>query len=175
MPTSVTRLGAYTPATSAPDAEAAERTIAVAIGTTARAGARLEEWIHAGVHEVVITTRDGSGAIRARLDLTPERASDRQFATPGVSVDWATRTITYKRHRAGLSHTETRLLSALAAAEGRPVSRRALIAAAWPRESVRARDSHLTVYMCLLRKRLTSIGLGRAVRTDRGRGYSLSL
>jgi DNA-binding response OmpR family regulator len=152
-----------------------ERTISAALATTESAGARLEEWLHAGLDHVVITARGGGGAVRARLAISGEHLSEQRFETPGVSVNWATSTVTHKLNRVTLSRTEMRLLSALVGAEGAAVGRQELVSAGWPRATQRERDGHLSVYMCMLRKRLTGIGLGDAVRTARGFGYSLHL
>jgi DNA-binding response OmpR family regulator len=152
-----------------------ERTIAAALATSERAGARLEQWLHEGFTEVVITPRGGDGAVRARIAISGEHLTEQRFGTPGVSVNWATSTITHRLNRVTLSRTEMRLLSALVGAQGEPVARSELISAAWPRATQQERDGHLSVYMCMLRKRLTGIGLGDAVRTERGIGYSLHL
>lgn len=152
-----------------------ERTIAAALATTERAGARLEEWLHAGRGDVVITARGGGAAVRARLTIVGEHLVEQRFETPGVTVNWATSTVTHRLNRVALSRTEMRLLSALVDAEGEPVKRSELVAAAWPRADANERYGHLSVYMCMLRKRLTDIGLGDAVRTERGIGYSLHL
>ena len=151
-----------------------ESVLEAALAVSERASARLEGWMHAGPQHVVITTR-GGGAVRARLAMAPPQFTEQTFPMSGVKINWATGTITLGRNRVGLSRTELLLLSALVDADGKPLSRRALVAAAWPRERLSQRDSHLTVYMCLLRKRLSTIGLGDAVHTERGIGYRLEL
>jgi DNA-binding response OmpR family regulator len=150
------------------------RVLDAAIMVSERASARLEEWMHAGPQHVVITTR-GGGAVRARLAMAQPQFTEQTFSMSGVKINWVTGTISRGRNRVGLSRTELRLLTALVDADGAPVSRRALVAAAWPRERLSERDSHLTVYMCVLRKRLSTIGLGDAVRTERGIGYRMDL
>ena len=150
------------------------RVLEAAILVSERAGTRLEGWMHAGPQSVVITTPDG-GAVKARLAMAPPQFTEQTFPMSGVKINWATGTVSRGRNRVGLSRTELKLLSALVGAEGQAVSRRALVSAAWPRDSLSQRDSHLTVYMCLLRKRLATIGLGDAVRTERGVGYTLEL
>ena len=174
MPVGVIRLASYSREAAHHEA-AGERTISAALATSAKAGARLDEWMQAGLHQVVITARGGGGAVRARLAIGGAQAIEQRFATPGVSISWAMGTISNRANRAEVSRTELRLLGALVDAEGESVSRRDLVAAAWPRDGFAERDSHLTVYMCLLRKRLTTIGLGDAIRTERGTGYRLSL
>lgn len=174
MNVDVIKFANYSAARSSREGDQDERVLEAAIVVSARASERLEGWMQAGSQRVVITT-SGGAAVRARLAMAPAQFTEQTFPMSGLKINWATGTIARGRNRVGLSRTELRLLSALVDANGDPVSRRALVAAAWPRERLLERDSHLTVYMCVLRKRLSTIGLGDAVHTERGIGYRLEL
>jgi DNA-binding response OmpR family regulator len=76
-----------------------------------------------------------------------------------------------------LSRTELRLLSGLLESNGEPVAGATLIERAWPGDGAPGGDPKnlLAVYVWSLRKRLSAIGLGSALKTVRGTGYRMAL
>ena len=80
-------------------------------------------------------------------------------------------------NRVRLSRTELRLLEALLRGDGATVTRLQLIERVSAGSSLRRseRENALTVYVCMLRKRLSAIGLRNALHTVRRPGYRLNL
>ena len=73
-----------------------------------------------------------------------------------------------------LTRNESRILQTLLAAEGRIVSRSALMEALWKSDAF-VDDNTLTVNVTRLRRRLEELGLAGALVTRRGQGYQLCL
>ena len=73
-----------------------------------------------------------------------------------------------------LTRNESRILQTLLAAEGRIVSRSALMEALWKSDAF-VDDNTLTVNVTRLRRRLGELGLAGALVTRRGQGYQLCL
>ena len=73
-----------------------------------------------------------------------------------------------------LTRNESRILQTLLAAEGRIVSRNALMEALWKSDSF-VDDNTLTVNVARLRRRLEELGLSEVLATRRGQGYQLCL
>lgn len=73
-----------------------------------------------------------------------------------------------------LTRNESRILQTLLAAEGRIVSRNALMEALWKSDAF-VDDNTLTVNVARLRRRLEELGLSEVLATRRGQGYQLCL
>ena len=73
-----------------------------------------------------------------------------------------------------LTRNESRILQTLLAAEGRSVSRNALMEALWKSDAF-VDDNTLTVNVARLRRRLEELGLSEVLATRRGQGYQLCL
>lgn len=73
-----------------------------------------------------------------------------------------------------LTRNESRILQTLLAAEGRIVSRNALMEALWKSDAF-VDDNTLTVNVARLRRRLEELGLSEVLVTRRGQGYQLCL
>ena len=71
-----------------------------------------------------------------------------------------------------LTRNESRILQTLLAAEGRIVSRNALMEALWKSDAF-VDDNTLTVNVARLRRRLEELGLSEVLATRRGQGYQL--
>ena len=74
--------------------------------------------------------------------------------------------------RVGLTPTEFRLLSALAARPGEVVRREALVAAGWPAGAI-VHENTLDTYVARMRRKLRAAGEPREIDTVRGVGYAL--
>jgi two-component system response regulator MprA len=74
---------------------------------------------------------------------------------------------------ASLTPTEFRLLGALAAREGRAVTRTELVGTAWPHGAI-VQDNTLDVYIARLRRKLGALPDSPEIRTVHGRGYRLA-
>lgn len=106
-----------------------------------------------------------------------------QWACPGVSpaVSRGGLTLDLGRGVAArngveveLTRNESRILQTLLAAEGRIVSRNALMEALWKSDAF-VDDNTLTVNVARLRRRLEELGLSEVLATRRGQGYQLCL
>lgn len=139
---------------------------------TGPAAERLLRSIAKGTDEYIVTSVDASISARAQVTLSSAPVPRPRADTDAVIIDWAQGTIAHGVNRVSVSRTELRLLGALVDHQGAVVSRDALIARGWPRRSVGVEyEDTLTVYICGLRRRLASIGLGQALETVRGVGY----
>ncbi len=90
----------------------------------------------------------------------------------GGQFDPARGTVKNEEKTAELTKNETRILLSLAEAKGKSVSRETLMLALWNSDQF-VDDNTLTVNIARLRQKLESIGLKDAVRTHKGRGYSV--
>lgn len=143
------------------------------------ASARILRALHEGCGTFVLSAVNGQVSARIELTITNGAAAetDYQLGSARVTVDWSRSTVANGKRRVILSRTELRLLSALLGGEGRAMPRASLISLVWPADSVPDgdRENALAVYICSLRKRLTSIGAGDAFQTVRGVGYRAAL
>jgi DNA-binding response OmpR family regulator len=141
-----------------------------------RSGERLQLYAEEGGDEFVLSSADGQLSVRLRLSLQRE-ALDQRADSPRVLIDWSQSTIGCGRSRVALSRTELRLLAALLEDDGKPVTRAAIIGRVWPGSALSTAERHnaLAVYVCTLRKRLSTVGLGSALQTVRGIGYRFAL
>lgn len=113
----------------------------------------------------------------ARVELTivstAAAETECRLGSTRVLIDWSRSTVSNGTRCVSLSRTELRLFAALLGGEGRAMSRASLIGRVWPDDVLpdADRENALAVYMCSLRKRLTSVGAGDALQTVRGVGY----
>jgi hypothetical protein len=151
------------------------QTVVLRAVVPAAVSARLTDALVDDDAEYLIVSLDGSVAFRARLAVDPTPGDSRWPGNAKMSVDWSAGTVANRDNRVALSRTELRLLNALIAAQGEPVSRADLIARAWPRDANPEldRENALAVYICGLRKRLAMVGLATGLETVRGVGYRL--
>jgi DNA-binding response OmpR family regulator len=151
------------------------QTVVLRAVVPAAVSARLSEALAGDDAEYLIVSLDGSVTFRARLAMEPAPGDSRWPGNAKMSVDWSAGTVANRDNRVALSRTELRLLNALIAAQGEPVSRADLIARAWPRDAIPGldRENALAVYICGLRKRLAMVGLATGLETVRGVGYRL--
>ncbi len=117
-------------------------------------------------------------ALLARLRAVVRRASGSGGSDSRI-IRWSSLEIDTIQHRASwagepvhLTRTEMRVLHALAAAQGRIVSRDALWRAGWGESTPEGSES-LGVHISNLRKRLVEAGADRLLETVRGQGYRL--
>jgi DNA-binding response OmpR family regulator len=145
------------------------------IEASASASARILKALHGGCGTFVITALDGQMSARVELTIVNTAAAESEYklGSARVTVDWSRSTVANGARRVSLSRTELRLLAALLGGEGEPMPRAALISRVWPEDELPDgdRENALAVYICSLRKRLTSIGAGNALQTVRGIGY----
>jgi DNA-binding response OmpR family regulator len=94
----------------------------------------------------------------------------------GPQIDWASGIVSSSGRQFQLSRVETRLMSALFAGKGAPVSRAELYAHVWPDSGIAFvdRDRRLFAYISDLRRRFAAIGLCGVILTARRRGYRLA-
>ena len=151
------------------------RTIGAQLVTTPIAGERLLDSLVGGMSDYIVASADGRLSVRVRLQLSSSQSGSEVFGDGALTVNWSRLSIEHGDNRVSLTQTEIRLLSGLLAGNGRIVPRRALIDCAWPRSEPASRANSLAVYICGLRKRLASIGLGDALQTVRRVGYRLRL
>lgn len=144
--------------------------------TTPAASDRLLGALTAGARDFVLTSTDGRLSARVRLTIANVSMTQHRLSGASIVIDWSQSTVANGPRRVTLSRTELRLLAALLEVGGRPLSRGALIERIWPddRRGLLERENSLAVYVCCLRKHLTTIGVGGALRTVRGVGYQLA-
>lgn len=152
-----------------------EQTLDVRLEASAAAGRKLLHALQSGTREFILTSRDGKTSAAVRLSIDGSSVTEHMMAGHLVSVDWGHGTVQCRLDRIGLSRTELRLLAALLEAQGGPRTRADLIATVWPDEwdAGLDRGNALGVYVCTLRKRLATIGVGSALKTVRGLGYQI--
>ncbi len=89
-----------------------------------------------------------------------------------LSLDPATRSVTWDGREVELSAREFAVLHALAARPDAALSKDELLAAVWGGGGSASRNV-VEVYVGYLRRKLAAVGAGDLVRTERGRGYRL--
>ena len=150
-------------------------TLEARIDASAAATARILRALHEGCGTFVLSAVDGQMSARVQLTITNSAAAETVYklGSTRVTVDWSRATVANGTRRVSLSRTELRLFSALVGGEGRAMSRASLISIVWPGNAASDvdRENALGVYICSLRKRLTSIGAGNALQTVRRVGY----
>ena len=165
--------------TPSPPRRVSRRTgcIAAHFAATEVAAERLVAAVGNGRDRYVLVSADGRLSVPVRLSIDSVQSAQEPVAGGRLIVDWARATIARGQRKARLSRTELLLLAALLEGNGAPVRRARLVARAWPRSKVPAADraNSLCVYICMLRKRLTGVGLGDVVQTVRGVGYRITL
>jgi DNA-binding winged helix-turn-helix (wHTH) protein len=150
-----------------------EVAIPAILETTAGTAERLKQTLRGGQRHFVLTARDGSVSALVRLAAPEDSASEHRLAGHRVTIDWTRSIVSTDRASVTISRTELRLLAVLLEADGQAVSRRDLMERVWPERplDIASRENGLAVYVCTLRKRLGSVGLGSAVVTVRKKGY----
>ncbi len=109
----------------------------------------------------------------ARARALLRRAGDADdSASASLGFDPASHSIVHNGVRVGLTPTEFRLLSALAARPGEVVRREALVAAGWPAGAI-VHENTLDTYVARMRRKLRAAGEPREIDTVRGVGYAL--
>jgi two-component system OmpR family response regulator len=109
----------------------------------------------------------------ARLQALLRRAGgEASIQAGGLELDPAERTVRSGQATVALTPTEFRLLAALAAGRGKPLTRLELMRAAWPHGAI-VHDNTLDVYMARLRRKLRSLPSPPELATVHGTGYRL--
>jgi two-component system, OmpR family, response regulator len=109
----------------------------------------------------------------ARLQALLRRSgADTVEEVSGLKMDPSELTVSSDGVTESLSPTEFRLLGALAGRLGRVVSRRELIATAWPHGAI-VHDNTVDVYIARLRRKLEKMPTGPSIATVHGLGYRL--
>jgi two-component system OmpR family response regulator len=109
----------------------------------------------------------------ARLHALVRRAGvDTATQVGALRLDPVAHAVTCGDAEVSLTPTEFRLLAALAARPGQTLSRRQLVATAWPDGAI-VHDNTLDVYLARLRRKLRDAGVEQAIQTRRGLGYEL--
>src|SRR5947209_8069923 len=109
----------------------------------------------------------------ARLQALLRRTgAERAIAAGGLQLDPAERTVRGGKAIVALTPTEFRLLAALAAGRGKPLTRLELVRAAWPHGAI-VHDNTLDVYMARLRRKLRPLPEAPEIATVHGTGYRL--
>jgi two-component system OmpR family response regulator len=107
----------------------------------------------------------------ARLHALLRRAGvARKYQTGGLVFDPTEHSVRNTSGRQALSPTEFRLLAALAARPAKAMSRRELVAAAWPHGAI-VHDNTLDVYVARLRRKLKELAGAPRIVTVHGVGY----
>lgn len=104
--------------------------------------------------------------IRALLKRTPPEPP----SVSGVVLHPGTHALETPSGSVGLTPTEFRLLSALAAVPGQVVRRRELVRAGWP-DGARVHDNTLDQYVARLRRKLAAVDADVTLETAHGIGY----
>jgi two-component system response regulator MprA len=109
----------------------------------------------------------------ARLRALVRRAGVETATVAGpLRLDPAAHTVTCDGERVDLTPTEFRLLATLAARPGENVTRRELLASAWPEGAI-VHDNTLDVYVARLRRKLRERPSAPSIGTVHGVGYRL--
>jgi two-component system response regulator MprA len=110
----------------------------------------------------------------ARLQALLRRAgADPSIRSGDLELDPRERTVHGGKTRVWLTPTEFRLLAALAARRGKPLTRLELVRAAWPHGAI-VHDNTLDVYIARLRRKLRALPAPPELATVHGTGYRLS-
>ena len=149
------------------------KTVTAQLRVTAASLARLLS-ITGSRSDFVLASADGSTSVR--VGLTVSSVPEAQLVIGSrVVIDWADWTLTHGVKRVTLSRMELRLLMALMEFAPKPAPRERIAKRLWPAEDPDDRQEALSVWILALRRRLIALGLPKAIRTVRGRGYCLDL
>src|SRR5690606_35854145 len=122
----------------------------------------------------VVTAKVRAALRRAYGEYAAPLEPDLDVEHLGVTWDARRLAVSYQGRRAELSRNEGQLLAGLLAARGAVVARETLLEALWD-DAEFVDDNTLTVNVTRLRRKLSEVGLGEAVRTVRGEGYRLEV
>lgn len=150
-------------------------TCPIVVAVSRRFRADCKELIAAGAAACVTTPMTPADVDRLLPILALHAAPARMDGTLRLLLDPISRLVRYRDKVVRLSLREFALLHCLSAQGGRPVPAEALMTYVWGDTPV-AEGSRkiLDVYIFQLRKKLSGIGLKRAITTVRGFGYSLA-
>jgi DNA-binding response OmpR family regulator len=138
-------------------------------------GNRVVEAIEAGASDFVRRS-SAPGELRARFQLLATRAVrrpiDRCIRVADLEIDRENRVVSRDGVNVVLTNREFRVLERLMESAGEPVRREDLEHRIWGYEAKKA-SNIVDVYILYVRKKLSVLGYGSAVRTLRGVGYSM--
>ncbi len=120
------------------------------------------------------SVRELIARVEAVLRRSPERPSEPQtISLPGALVDLGKNEVRFDGGTTcSLSHKEAELLSYLAGAAGRAVSREELLARIWRVNPSRVETRTVDMHVARLRTKLRDVGsVPRIIATVRGKGY----
>jgi DNA-binding response OmpR family regulator len=110
--------------------------------------------------------------ITALLDRVYESSTSHLLRFGDILLDLGLGTATHQDKSTELTKNESRILQILIENEGRITSREEIMDALWQTDAF-VDDNTLTVNINRLRKKLTTIDAGDAIKTRRGQGYRL--
>ena len=122
----------------------------------------------------VVTAKVRAALRRAYGEYAAAQEPDTRVEHGGVTWDARRLETAFEGRSVDLSRNEGQLLAALLAARGAVVTRETLLEALWD-DAEFVDDNTLTVNVTRLRRKLSEVGLGEAVRTVRGEGYRLEV
>jgi len=153
-----------------------ERRLTATLMLSEGASQRLLSVLAGGQSDFRLSAADGSLMLRLRLAVSTSESAE-EHIKGSLFIDWSRSTVANDANRVRLSRTELHLLEALLRADGATVTRLELIERVWAGSRLRRseRENALSVYICMLRKRLGVVGLAGALHTVRRSGYRLVL
>jgi two-component system OmpR family response regulator len=110
--------------------------------------------------------------VRLRALLRRAAPEDSDPSVAGFEMDPTQLTVSSDGAAESLTPTEFRLLAALAARQGKAMTRRDLIRTAWPHGAI-VQDNTLDVYIARLRRKLRQLPRASEITTVHGHGYRL--
>lgn len=119
-----------------------------------------------------VVTAKVRGALRRAYGEYANAGEQTVTSAAGLAFDPLRLVVAFDGRQVELSRNEGQLLEVLLRANGKVVGREALLEALWD-DAAFVDDNTLTVNVNRLRRKLTELGLGDAVRTVRGAGYAL--
>jgi DNA-binding response OmpR family regulator len=146
----------------------------VIVAMSRRFRADCRDLVAAGAAACVTTPVTQDDVDRIVPIITRYAGPARIDATLRLLLDPISRVVRYRDKVVRLSLREFALLHCLSAQRGRPVPAEALMTYVWGDSDRRDGRKILDVYIFQLRKKLKGLGLGGAIATLRGFGYSLA-
>lgn len=146
----------------------------VVVAMSRRFLADCKDLVAAGAAACVTTPFTQADVDRVIPIITLYAGPARIDSTLRLLLDPISRVVRYRDKVVRLSLREFALLHCLSAQHGRPVPAEALMTYVWGDSDLRDGRKILDVYIFQLRKKLKGLGLGGAISTLRGFGYSLA-
>lgn len=146
----------------------------VIVAMSRRFRADCAELVAAGAAACVTTPFTQDDVDRVVPIITLHAGPTRIDSTLRLLLDPISRVVRYRDKVVRLSLREFALLHCLSVQHGRPVPAEALMTYVWGDSDLRDGRKILDVYIFQLRKKLKGLGLGGAISTLRGFGYSLA-